>query len=42
VLEHKSGLRESVGVMRCVSKDEAMKHDGWTYNIELDKYFVAG
>jgi hypothetical protein len=40
-LEYPCGKRESIGKMQNVSKDVAMQHDGWTYNIELDKYFVA-
>ena len=41
VLELPCGNYHSVGVMRKVSKDAAMQHDSWTYNIELDSYFVA-
>ena len=30
-----------LGIMRAVSKDEAMKHDAWTYRPELDTYYIC-
>lgn len=33
--------RESIGSLKSVSKDEAMKHDAWTYRPDLNIYWVA-
>lgn len=33
--------RQSVGSLKSVGKDEAMKHDAWTYRPDLNTYWIA-
>lgn len=35
------GSTEFVGSLQDVSKEEAMKHDGWTYRPDLNTYWVV-
>ena len=35
------GTRESIGSLKDVTKEEAMKHEAWTYRPDLNKYWVA-
>ena len=35
------GHREALGSLKDVSKDEAMKHDGWSYRPDLGTYWIT-
>jgi hypothetical protein len=40
-LVYSDQTRESVGSLKDVSKDEAMKHDAWTYRPDLNMYWIT-
>lgn len=40
-LLYQDGAEQSLGSLKSVSKEEALKHDAWTYRPDLDVYWIA-
>lgn len=36
-----NGSRLSIGSLKCVTKEEAMKQEAWTYRPDINQYWVA-
>jgi len=37
----KDGVRQGLGSLKSVTKEEAMKHDSWTYRPDMNTYWIT-
>lgn len=41
VLVYRDGTREGVGSLKSVDREEALRHDAWTYRPDIDTYWIT-